>query len=257
LGNILQGQFRLEEAEAEFRKAITLRPDFAEAHCNLGHTLRYLGRFTDTLAALGQGHKLGSGRPGWPYPSAAWVHHAEQLVELDAKLPRILKGEVRSTGAPEQIALAEVCKCKKYYATSARFYADAFAADPKLADDLKSGNRYNAACYAALAAAGQGKDPTLPDDKEKARLRSQALEWLQANLALWTKQAQSGQPQERVPVLSTLRHWQQDADLASVRDANALAKLAPAEREAWRKLWAAVDDLLTKTTTPAPPAKKP
>ncbi len=107
-------------------------------------------------------------------------------------------------------------------------YAAAFAADPKLADDLKAGHRYNAACFASLAAAGQGEDAAKLDDAERTRLRKQALEWLRADLALCTKQLETGKPADRAEVQQTVRHWQKDTDLAGIRDAAALAKL-PAE----------------------------
>ena len=54
-------------------------------------------------------------------------------------------------------------------------------------DDLQSGHRYNAACAAALTAAGQGKDPTKPSEQECTRWRQQALDWLRADLVLWAK----------------------------------------------------------------------
>jgi hypothetical protein len=133
----------------------------------------------------------------------------------------------------------------KRYQSAARLYADAFAARPGLADDLKAQHRYNAACYAALAAAGQGRDAPGPDDKERARLRRQALGWLQADLALWGKEAQKGTPQARAAVQKILRHWQKDSDLAGVRDA-ALGKLPEAERAEWQQLWGAVEALLEK-----------
>jgi hypothetical protein len=44
-----------------------------------------------------------------------------------------------------------------------------------------------------------------------------------------------------------LRHWQTDADLAGVRDADALAALPESERAAWRALWTRVDALLART----------
>jgi hypothetical protein len=47
-------------------------------------------------------------------------------------------------------------------------------------------------------------------------------------------------------VLKALRHWKQDADLAGVRDKEALEKLPEAERTEWRKLWAEVDELIAK-----------
>ena len=47
LGNTLKKQGRLEEAEASYTQAITLKPDYAEAHYNLGNTLKELGRLEE------------------------------------------------------------------------------------------------------------------------------------------------------------------------------------------------------------------
>ena len=44
----------------------------------------------------------------------------------------------------------------------------------------------------------------------------------------------------------TLRHWQQDTDLAGIRDAAALAKLPADEQKAFAQLWADVAALLKK-----------
>jgi hypothetical protein len=129
---------------------------------------------------------------------------------------------------------------------AAGLYADAFAADPKLADDLTAGHRYNAACYAALAAAGQGEDAAKLDAKERARLRKQALDWLRADLVLRTKQLESGQAADRAQVRQQMRHWQQDSDLAAIRDKAALAQRPADERQACEKLWADVASLLRK-----------
>ena len=38
---------RLEEAEVSYRQAIELKPDYAEAHYNLGNTLKELGRLKE------------------------------------------------------------------------------------------------------------------------------------------------------------------------------------------------------------------
>jgi hypothetical protein len=43
-----------------------------------------------------------------------------------------------------------------------------------------------------------------------------------------------------------MAHWQQDADLAGVRDAAALDRLPEGERRAWRALWQDVEALLAK-----------
>src|SRR5205823_2787186 len=49
-----------------------------------------------------------------------------------------------------------------------------------------AGHRYNAVCCAALAVPGKGKDAPRPD-KEQARLRTLALDWLRAELAARAK----------------------------------------------------------------------
>ena len=50
--------------------------------------------------------------------------------------------------------------------------------------------------------------------------------------------------------MATLKHWQDDSDLASVRDQAALAKLPADERDGWKALWANVDALLAKARKP-------
>jgi Flp pilus assembly protein TadD len=253
LGNVLRDQGQLEEAQAEYRRAIELDPKLVQPHFNLGLFLQNQGQLEEAKVEFHKAMALGF------QGAAERIRQCDRLLILTQQLPAVLKGEIKLRSAAERLEFAYLCQrpFQQRYGEATRLYAEAFAADRNLADDVNSGNRYNAACCAALTAAGQGKDPALPDDKEKARLRGQALAWLQADLTLWSKQAESAQPQDRATAMKTLRHWQQDLDLASVRNADALAKLTPAEREAWRKLWAAVDDLLAKAATPAPKAKKP
>jgi hypothetical protein len=57
---------------------------------------------------------------------------------------------------------------------------------------------------------------------------------------------ETGPPQAMSVVQQTLSRWQRDADLAGVRDKEALAKLPEAERATFAKLWADVDALLQK-----------
>jgi hypothetical protein len=74
-------------------------------------------------------------------------------------------------------------------------------------NDLRAAHRYNAACAAALAAAGQGEDATKLDNQERVRLRKQALDWLRADLTLRTKQLEGGPPADRAAAQQALRHW--------------------------------------------------
>jgi Tfp pilus assembly protein PilF len=251
LGSVLHAQRKSDEAAAAYREVIRLRPEAPRAHCSLGLTVRDQGNFAEALKLLRRGHEFGTKQPGWPYPSAQWVRETEQLVALEAKLLAFLKGEFQPRDAAERLELVKVCVARKFHYAhaAARLSADAFAADPKLADDLKAGHRYNAACFAALAATGQGEDAARLDAKEKARLGRQALDWLRADLALRTKQLDSGQPRDRRAVQSELRYWQKDSDLAGIRDEAALTSLPAKEREALIQLWADVAALLKKAET--------
>jgi serine/threonine-protein kinase len=246
LGCVLGEQGRYKEAGAAYREALRLRPDYPQAHCNLGHTMRNQGRFAEALEELRRGHALGSKAPGWGYPSADWVRECERLVELDGRLPAILRGEQKPASAAELPVFARLCAIKKLNTASARLYADAFAADPKLADDLDRAYRYSAACAAARAAAGQGEDAKRLPDKAVIMLRGQALRWLRADLVLRIRMAERDDDAAKQTVRAAIQHWQGDADLASVRDPAALEKLADDERAAWRALWADVDGLLRK-----------
>ena len=54
LGNTLRELGRLDEAETSYRQAIALKPDFIEAHSNLGVTLQELGRLNEAESSYNQ-----------------------------------------------------------------------------------------------------------------------------------------------------------------------------------------------------------
>src|SRR5262249_20211883 len=169
----------------------------------------------------------------------------DQWRELDALMPDALGGRAGPAGPPERLRLAALARqpYRACYATAAALYADAFAARPTLAPP----NRYNAARAAALAGTGQGKDADKLDDKERARLRQQALDWLRADLTAWRKQLKDNEAMARAVVRQAMQHWLTDTDFAGVRDRAALAKLPESDRQDWQKLWADVKDLFSRT----------
>ena len=117
-------------------------------------------------------------------------------------------------------------------AHSVRFWIEAFQAQPNLADNMQFQHRYNAACAAALAGCGQGKDEPPLDEAAKARWRKQAIDWLKADLAAWSKILDKGPPQARPFIDKTLQHWKADPDLAGMREEAALGKLPEDEQKA-------------------------
>jgi tetratricopeptide (TPR) repeat protein len=256
LGLALWAKGALDETIAAYKEAIRIKPDFAEAICNLGCALAEKGQFREALEALRRGHQLGSQNPRWRYPSARRVQECERLIELDSRLPAVMGGETILASAAENIDFANLCRRKHLYVAAARFSLQALTAQPDLADDLEHWHRYNAACYAALAGCGKGEDAAALNESQRASWRRQALDWLRADLAHWTKQAASSSPQAASTVRRELAHWQRDPDLSGVRSAKALAALPEAERDAWDKLWKDVESTLAKARATAAPTEK-
>ena len=129
-------------------------------------------------------------------------------------------------------------------------YADAFAADPRLADNLRDRYLQRAAFAAALGAAGQGEDAAQLDDDAKAKLRGQALKWLTADLTALRTLLDSDPSQAWSFVADTLSLWHKHTSLASIRDKDALAKLPADEQSGFTRLWADVASLLKKANGP-------
>jgi serine/threonine-protein kinase len=166
------------------------------------------------------------------------------MAAFDARLRAIVKGEQRPKDVAERLQFAQRAYDLTRYATAARLWQEALESDRRLGDDRQAQHRYNAACAAALAGCGNGKDDPLPSDDQKGKLRHQALQWLTAELVAWMKLLETANDEQRGGIVQTLEHWQHDADLAGIRDDAELAKLPETERVAFRKLWADVDALL-------------
>jgi tetratricopeptide (TPR) repeat protein len=244
LGNALTTRGRLAEATAAYRRAIHLQPDAAEAYWSLASALRRQGELGQALAVYEQGHARGIRRASWPYPLARWVPISRRLVELEDQLPAILRGQTRPASAAERSEFAELCRAKQHYLAAARFWAEAFTADPQLAADLAAGRRDDAARAAALAAAGQGIDAGRLQSKDRSRWRKQALQWLRDDLTALAKRLKSGQPQDRFLVRQRVREWKCEQELASLRDPVAVARLPADEQQACRQFWAEVEALV-------------
>jgi WD40 repeat protein len=139
--------------------------------------------------------------------------------DVENKLPAVLAGRAQPVDAGEAVQLARLCAYyKRLFLAAARLYAYAFAANPRLTQDIAMGHRYDTACCAALAASGRGHDAAALGPAECARLRQTALNWLRADLENRSKRVEGGQAADRATVVQRMRQWQQDADLAGVRD---------------------------------------
>jgi serine/threonine protein kinase/Tfp pilus assembly protein PilF len=249
----LINQGRLMDAEATLRKAIEVDATYLPVRFNLAGLLRKQARYSESLAAYRRAHELASSRSNNPFPTARWVHEAERFATISEKLPAILSGQAQPANAEERAVLAEVCEydARRLYAESARFYLEAFRGKPSLGEDPHSAARYGAACVAALAGTGQGDGARL-DENERARWRKQAVAWLSADLAWWASQSEK-KSRDRFLAIQTLKLWQSDKDLSSIRDVDSLNRLPQSERIECVRLWDEVANVLRKYSAPATP----
>jgi serine/threonine-protein kinase len=248
LGHSLWDKGDLDGAIAEFRLAIDCDPKLAEPRGSLGQALLEQGRFAEALEATRGALSLVQPGDQLHQTATRQLQQCEQSLALDQKLPGILAGTEVPANDTERLALARLCQqpFKKRYAASARLYAAAFAQDAKLVADQRQQPSYNAVCAAAQAGCGQGDDARALPDKEAFGLRRQALGWLRADVAAYAKMAKGDEPAVSQLVRERMQHWQEDADLASVRDRGALDRLPDGERQQWRLLWDDVAALLRK-----------
>ena len=222
---------------------IRLKPDHAPAYQSLGNTLGYQGKYEEGLVALRRALELAPPGSSTARTLSFNIQYHERLIALAGRLPAVMKGQDTPRNAVEGLYFGRLCHDRGWHAAAARLYAAALTADPKLASEDWSRDRYIVACSAALAGCGKCQDDPPPDETARATLRQQALDWLKAERAAWARQLESGTPQARRTIVRQLWYWQQDPALAGVRDDLALARLPEGERTTWRLFWSDVEAL--------------
>ena len=183
-----------------------------------------------------------------PMPDG-WIRHvlrreAERMIVPN--LAALLSGERQPRDHDERLALIGVCRFENRFAALARIYAEAFAADPQLADSHRS----TAARVAAQAGCGRGIDAGGFGEAERKKWRTQANRWLREELSARREALDRDFNKARDGVRQALTAWQTETELAGLRDPAALEKLSPDEREEWRKLWGEVTVVLHSTSNP-------
>lgn len=191
LGGALSNAGRLDDAQDALRRALALDPGFVMAHQFLGITLERAGDLDGAVAEYRRTARLDA-------RYAAWAEQRITEVRLLPAMERLLRGERVDVDTAERVTLAAMLYERQYNERSAAAYAEAFAADERIAG-VGEWTRYNAACAAALAGGAW---------------RARAVEWLRVDLQR-LRERLTGDP---AAVERTLRHWQSDPDLASIRD---------------------------------------
>jgi tetratricopeptide (TPR) repeat protein len=277
LGVVLMNQRKLAEAITAFRQAIKLKPDFAGAHHHLGKALHLTGKLDEAVSAFRQAIRLQPDLIGTfsslghaladqgKLEEAMDAYHSALKTDPPSEVDPLfglgrvfhLKGmheeairafrraaQLMPDRADYHAALAAALKDAGRPAASAEAYRKAFTLQPGLADNLRQGDRYQAARAAVLAGSGQGKDAGDLNAAQRADWRKQALAWLGADLASWTGKLDSGPPVDRKAAQAALQRWQQDAELAFIRDEKELARLPAEEQRACKNFWVKVQALV-------------
>jgi serine/threonine-protein kinase len=181
-----------------------------------------------------------------------WMCHvlrreAESLIF--PHLAEFLEGSYWPRDNVERLAFLGVSRFKNLNFAAARLYADAFAADAKLADDDRVSHRRYAACAAASVGCGSAKDGSALSEAERAGWRKQARAWLRADLAAYARKMDNETRGARDLAQKMLTQWQMDPDLSGIREPSALAAFSKDEQDECRALWTEVAAVLTRART--------
>jgi tetratricopeptide (TPR) repeat protein len=255
-GGILQAWGDLDGAIVAYREATRLEPKNSNWHNRLAVVLLQKGDGPAALVAACEAVRLNPKFAFARYNQGKALEMIGDLAGAGLAFRRAL--EVLPPNTTERAVIVQQALAvawdfqarKQMHVAAVRLYVTLFACEPKLVSDLQRPVRYNAACSAAQAAAGQAKDADDLDAKERQHLRRQALDWLRADLDAWDKLLADAKPPDKQRAREGLEHWQKDEDFISVRDEKALSALTAEERDAWKKLWADVAALLNKAKAP-------
>lgn len=90
LAVLLKTSHRLPEAEAAYRRALVIKPDYVDAHGNLGNLLHESGRLPEAEAAFRRALDLNPHQFGVQYNLANMLMQAQRLPEAEAEYRHVL-----------------------------------------------------------------------------------------------------------------------------------------------------------------------
>lgn len=191
------------------------------------------------------------------------LRRIRRLVALDEKWKALDEDDKQQLDADELLEFAKLFAQRRHYRQFSLLFAQAISKAHENTDRLDE-FYYKAACFAALAANGQGELPTVVES-ERADLRAKAVEWLEADFVrrkeetdlmaeptYWgfdsreeaQEAARESYRKQFAQLKSELRFWIKDKKLAAIRDESELSQLPDQERQRFDRFWNQVRSLL-------------
>jgi Tfp pilus assembly protein PilF/serine/threonine protein kinase len=244
LAALLVNRRELTEAAVLCHRAIKKEPNSPHGHGVLGRVLLQQGKFADACESLRRAISVATPGDGVHAVASAQLRNAERFHQAEQRLNPILQGKERARDADEMILLAQIChRFRNLPVEAVQFYTAAFGADPARMHPSLGVHHRSDAAIAALEASGGLSTATRPTEVEQASFRRQALAWLSADLAVWSK-VDLTRPTDRARLTVILQRLQTDPSLSVVREPEQLVKLPEPERLRWRTLWDDITELL-------------
>ena len=247
-GILLQNMGESEKAIADLKQALQMNPDYVFPYYSLIDAYYEQANYSQAEVECNNLLKL------IPYDHPRHRHtlslksQCQILGKLAKKLPAVLDGTMKSRSGQEAMAYAQICYSKGWYFRAYTLSRKALANNPALREDRRgSWHRYNAACYACLAASRSQKDPYPCKDSQEEQLIKQALIWLEADLSSWKLQLEQSTKKDSRAILKALYEWKSDYSLRCLRHPKEIQSYPAEMQTRCRTLWASVEELLNQT----------
>lgn len=132
LGITLQGQGRIDEAIASYKRALALAPDSAAAHTNLGSALRQQGKRQEALACFRKALALEPELAETHFNVGIASYQAGDLASAKSALAKYLQSQPNDRAA--LITLGEACSRSNELDEAASCFERVLASDPDAAE---------------------------------------------------------------------------------------------------------------------------
>jgi tetratricopeptide (TPR) repeat protein len=244
--------YEFGQARDAAKRAVALAPDDEHCYLTLGNACAGLDLWDEAEAATKEALRW---RPGWASAETNLGAFAERR-KVQPQIEALVRGE-RPLNAESWAQLGEVLVQRSgRFVDAVACYEKWMELGPDDASKVWEAGRYNAACFAARAGAGEGRSAKPLDDAAKSEFRAKARKWLAADVAEWKHLMEAGGNVTPTGMVKTLAWAQEDGDLAPIRDEEFTSKWPEEERKTCAALWTELDAVLAKARAAAPPTPK-